>query len=53
LTKELSEKQIIFDKIDLNDELHSSENLSLISEDLITGTDSLGFNLEYKKNKDK
>jgi hypothetical protein len=42
-------KRITFNKIDLQRKLHSKETLTIVNDGLITGTDSKGYRLEYRR----
>jgi len=45
-------KKITFNKVDLQRKLHAKEILTIQDSDLITGTDSKGYSLEYKRQKE-
>jgi hypothetical protein len=49
LVKELDDKKINFKKIDFENKVYVSEQLSIISADVITGLNNHGIKLEYKK----
>jgi len=42
-------RKITFSKVRLDRKLHAKEELTIQGSDLITGVDSLGYNLEYKR----
>lgn len=43
-------KTLRLSKINLHGKLHSNEDLKIVNDSLVTGTDSIGYTLEYKRN---
>ncbi|NOT50604.1 MAG: hypothetical protein HOP10_04945 [Chitinophagaceae bacterium] len=46
---QINDKQISFNKVSLKGVLHAKDTLTIITDKLITGSDTLGYKLEYSK----